>query len=76
MIEATIIFKDGIQTYLTLNVSFEVKRKEIEINSKVGVINNLDERIPSYMHILGRFLKKRVESFWNEKELRLWIPEQ
>lgn len=86
MIEATIIFKDGIQLHLSLAVSFEDVDGEIETNSKMGFIefNEMNERIPSYMHILGRMLKKRAEVFWsadknNGKEItdsKLWIPEE
>ena len=86
MIEANIIFKEGINTHLTLNVIFEDIGKEIETNSKLGFIefNQLNERIPSYMHILGKILKKRAESFWDAEEntdkeitkLKLWMPKE
>lgn len=86
MIEATVIFKDGVQTHLTVNVTFEDAEKEVETLSKLGFIefNTFNERIPSYMHILGRMLKKRAEIFWDEekcenKEIRdskFWIPEE
>jgi len=71
MIEATIIFKDGLQTHLTINVSFEDKEDEIETDCKIGFIefNTLDEKIPSYMHILGRLLKERAKSFWDDDSL-------
>ncbi len=86
MIEAIVIFKDGIQLHLNLAVSFEDVDGEIETNSKIGFIEfiEMDERIPSYMHILGKMLKKRAEDFWsadkdteNEiKDSKLWIPEE
>lgn len=71
MIEATIFFKNGVQTHLILNVYFEDNGEEIETNSKIGFIefNDLDERIPSYLHILGRLLKQSAESFWDECEI-------
>ncbi|KKK43486.1 hypothetical protein LCGC14_1269700 [marine sediment metagenome] len=84
MIEAIVIFKDGVQNLLTLNVTFEDDEKEIETFSKIGFIkfNTFNERIPSYMHILGRMLKKRAEVFWDEEKSesngitdpKLWGP--
>ena len=70
MIEANIIFKEGNNTHLILNVTFGDTGKEINTNSKIGFIefNELDERIPSYMHILGKILKKRAEIFWDPEE--------
>ncbi len=67
MIEAIVIFKDGIQPHLNLTVSFEDVDGEIETSSKIGFIqfNEVDERVPSYMHILGKMLKERAEDFWN-----------
>ncbi len=86
MIEANIIFKEGINTHLTLNATFEDIGKEIETNSKLGFIefNEFHERIPSYMHILGKLLMNRAESFWDAEEntdkeitkLKHWIPEE
>ncbi len=85
MIEATIVFKDGIQTHLTLNVMFEDVEDEIETKHKVGFVsyNDFRERIPSYMNILGRLLKKSAKRIWKEMnksngevmDLSLWIPE-
>ena len=70
MIEANIIFKEGINTHLTLNVTFEDIGKEIETNSKLGFIefNELNERIPSYMNILAKLLMKRAKIFWDADE--------
>ena len=67
MIEAIVIFKNGNQLHLNLAVSFEEVDGEIETNSKIGFIefNEMDERIPSYMDILGKMLKKRAEDFLN-----------
>ena len=86
MIEATVIFKDGIQLHLSIAVSFEDINDEIETNSKIGFIqfNEMSERIPSYMYILGRILKRSAEKFWSadedtEKEitdLKQRIPEE
>ena len=85
MIEVTIVFKDGIQTHLTLNVTFEDLEDEVETKSKIGFIsyNDFSERIPPYMNILGRLLKKQAKRLWEEMnkddgeitDLRLWIPE-
>ena len=68
MIEAIVIFKDGIQLHLSLAVSFEDVDDEIETNSKIGFIqfNEMDERIPLYMDILGKMLIKHAEEFRNE----------
>ena len=54
MIEATIVFKEGIQTHLTINVLFEDIGDEIQTNSKIGLVesNELNERIPSYLNIV------------------------
>lgn len=86
MIEATVIFKDGIQLHLSLAVSFEDVDGEIETNSKIGFIlfNEVDERVPSYMYILGKMLKERAEDFWNADkdtgrevtDSKHWIPEE
>ena len=67
MIEAIVIFKDGIQLYLNLAVSFEDVDDEVETDSKIGFtqFNDMDERIPLYMHILGKMLKERAKNFWN-----------
>lgn len=53
-----------------MNVSFEDIGDEIETNTKMGFIefNNLHERIPSCMNILGKLLKKRAAAFWESKE--------
>ncbi len=85
MIEATIVFKEGIQTHLTINVSFEDIGDEIETKDKIGFIEFIDfhERIPSYLHVLGKLLKKRAVSFWegleeeNNKcpDIKFWFPE-
>jgi hypothetical protein len=70
MIEATLIFKDGIQTHLTFNVHFEDLPNEIDTKSKMGFIefNEFSGRIPAYMHILGRMLKREAKKFWEEAE--------
>ena len=70
MIEAIVIFKNGNQLHLNLAVSFEEVDGEIETNSKIGFIefNEMDERIPSYMDILGKMLKKRAEDFRKGEE--------
>jgi len=39
MIEATIIFKDGNQTHLTLNVTFEDVEEEVKRKSKIGFVS-------------------------------------
>jgi len=63
MIEAIIMFKEGIQTHLTLNVSFKNAEGGIETNSKIGFIefNELNDRIPSYMNILGNLLREQAK---------------
>ena len=54
-------------------MTFEDEEKEIETISKIGFIefDTLNERIPLYMHILGRMLKRRAESFWDEERVSL-----
>ncbi|KKL08164.1 hypothetical protein LCGC14_2578630 [marine sediment metagenome] len=70
MIEAIIIFKDGIQTHLTLNVTFEDVGDEIETKSKINFaeFNEFNNRIPSYINVLGKLLKKEARKFWKEMD--------
>lgn len=71
-IEAVITFKEGVQTHLTINVEFsDCEDGQIGTRSKIGFIqfNEEHERLPSYMHVLGRYLKKYAEEFWDQEGL-------
>ena len=66
MHEATIVFKEGNQTHLIVNVSFEDLSEEIETNTQIDHIegDHFDKKLYKYMHILGRILRKHAEEFY------------